>query len=189
VTSSAVAILAVVGASGVGKTTAVRALAERNLPAVGCYYFDSIGVPSAETMERDSGGGTAWQAAMTDRWIERLSANADDVDVAVLDAQTRPSFVRQALTRCAVRCSSIILLDCSPAVRCTRLHGPRAQPELATPQMDSWAAYLRGQADARGLSVYDTEAMNQTAGVDALAAHVETLKRDNAPGHANRRTL
>jgi hypothetical protein len=172
-----IAILAVVGASGVGKTTAVRALAERNLPAVGCYFFDSIGVPSAETMEAEYGSGTGWQSAMTDRWIERLVTNEDGVDVAVLEGQTRPSFVKQAMARCAVRRGEIILLDCSPAVRLARLHGPRAQPELATPQMDSWAAYLRGQADALDIPVYDTGSMSQTVLVDALASHVETLIR------------
>jgi hypothetical protein len=41
----------------------VRGLEERSLPGVSCHYFDSIGVPSPETMKRDFGGRTAWQEA------------------------------------------------------------------------------------------------------------------------------
>jgi hypothetical protein len=41
--------------------------------------------------------------------------------------------------------------------------------------MDAWAAYLRGQADALDLPVYDTGSMSQAAVVDALVAQVETL--------------
>ena len=47
-------------------------------------------------------------------------------------------------------------MDCDYAERNARLRGPRGQPELATAQMDGWAAYLRGQADALGLPVIDT---------------------------------
>jgi len=49
-------ILVVTGASAAGKTTAVRALDARGIAGVRCFYFDSIGVPSAEVMERDFGG-------------------------------------------------------------------------------------------------------------------------------------
>ena len=175
--SSEVAILAVVGASGVGKTTALRALTERCLPAVGCYHFDSIGVPSPEAMHREFGSPENWQAAMTDRWIERLAANEDRVDVAVLEGQTRPSFLNAAFVRCGLQRSDIVLLDCSPDVRSARLHGPRAQPELATPRMDAWAAYLRGQADALGIAVYDTTGMEPATVADALTTHIETLHR------------
>jgi type II secretory pathway predicted ATPase ExeA len=48
-------ILVVTGASGAGKTATVRALDARGIPGVRCFYFDSIGVPTAEVMERDYG--------------------------------------------------------------------------------------------------------------------------------------
>ncbi len=50
-------LLFVSGASGAGKTAAVRTLERRGLPAVRCYHFDSIDVPSPEEMERQWGGG------------------------------------------------------------------------------------------------------------------------------------
>jgi hypothetical protein len=52
--------------------------------------------------------------------------------------------------------AEIVLVDCDPVKRNERLRTDRSQPELANPQMDCWAAYLRGQADALKLSVIDT---------------------------------
>jgi predicted kinase len=139
-------ILVVTGASGVGKTTAVAALLARGLPQVNCFHFDSIGVPSPETIEREFGGAEGWQAQATDQWMLRLSQGPSLPFVDVLDAQTRPSFVRSALARLPHVSARIVLLDCTPAVRQARLVS-RGQRELANPRMDAWAAYLRGQAD------------------------------------------
>ena len=136
-------ILVVTGASGSGKTATVRALEARALPGVRCYYFDAVGVPSAETMHRGFGGPEQWQAAMTRDWIERLTADPDGADVYVLDGQTRPSFVRSAVmerTRTRTTLVRLVLLQCAPAVRHARLAGPRGQPELSTP---AWTAGQR----------------------------------------------
>ena len=150
------AILVLTGASGAGKTTLVTALRALGPPGVGCYHFDSVGVPSPEEMTRLYGGGEQWQAAMTEQWIARLMGNDDGVRVAVLDGQVRPSVVRHHMERLGARSWRIVLADCGHAERNARLHGPRGQPELATRDMDCWAAYLRGQADALGLHVLDT---------------------------------
>ena len=71
-------LLFVIGASGAGKTAAVRALDARELPGVRCHYFDSIEVPPAEIMERDFGSGEGWQAHATARWIARLPRRIRD---------------------------------------------------------------------------------------------------------------
>lgn len=158
-------VLVVTGASGAGKTAAVQALDARRIPGVRCFFFDSIGVPSAEVMERDYGGGERWQALATADWLARLGGLPDNVRVAVLDGQTRPSFVFDAADRAAPRAVHVVLLDCASNVRVARLVGPRQQPGLATAQMDNWAVYLRGQADALNLGVIDTTntAIAQTA--------------------------
>ena len=44
---AAPAILVLTGASGAGKSTLLRGLAALGLPDVGCYEFDTIGIPSA----------------------------------------------------------------------------------------------------------------------------------------------
>jgi hypothetical protein len=91
--------------------------------------------------------------------------------IQLLEAQTRPSFINEALeTRPALE-AVIILLDCRREVRRHRLANLRRRPELANPQMDAWAAYLRGQADALGLSVVDTSDLT----VAAVAEQVEEI--------------
>jgi len=46
------------------------------------------------------------------------------------------------------------------------------------PQMDCWAAYLRGQADALHLPVIDTTGEGIEAIADALVVHVERARAD-----------
>jgi len=81
----------------------------------------------------------------------------------------------------------VVLADCGHDERNARLHGPRAQPELATRDMDCWAAYLRGQADALGLHVLDTSRPIDVT-VAELAALAEELAgaadREPQPGYA-----
>jgi ABC-type taurine transport system ATPase subunit len=162
--------LVVIGASGAGKTAAVRALAARTLPDVACFHFDTIGVPSPEVMLRDFGGGEAWQAWATNQWLDRLERIEPGVRVAVLDGQTRPSFV---LTPAAGRTPryrqvEIVLLDCERNVREERLRTERQQPELITEKMQTWAAYLRGQADALNLAIVDTTTLSIVEVADRL---------------------
>ncbi|HEY3248513.1 MAG TPA: hypothetical protein VGK88_09525 [bacterium] len=71
---TAPAILVVTGASGSGKTAGVRALELRALAGVRCYYFDAVGVPSHEEMERNFGGPERWQALTTQRWLDGISS-------------------------------------------------------------------------------------------------------------------
>jgi energy-coupling factor transporter ATP-binding protein EcfA2 len=169
------AVLVVTGASGAGKTTLVRALEAMAVPGVACHHFDDIGVPSVEEMIRDHGSGEGWQQAMTHAWMQRLRDSGASVRSAVLDAQTRPSFVREAFAAAGIRRGGIVLVDCLPEVRRARLVDGRGQPEFATVQMDMWSAYLRGQADALGLPVLDTTNATVDAGVAHLLAIIADL--------------
>ena len=171
-------ILFVTGASGSGKTATVRALEARALSGVRCCYFDSVGVPSAESW--GSGGPEGWQAVTTTEWIRRLAADPDGAEVYVLDGQTRPSFVRSAVEVIHGAHVRIVLLECAPAVRHARLVALRGQPELSNPQMDSWAAYLRGQADALNLPVIDTTNLGIDAAVAALAVYLQQVRIERA---------
>src|SRR5262249_40394561 len=171
-------ILVVTRASGSGKTATVRALEARALSGVRCYYFDSAGVRSAESW--GSGGPEGWQAVTTTEWIRRLAADPDGAEVYVLDGQTRPSFVRSAVEVIHGAHVRVVLLECAPAVRHARLVGPRGRAELSNPQMDSWAAYLRGQADALNLPVLDTTNLGIDAVVAALAIYVQQVRIERA---------
>ena len=167
------ALLVVVGASGAGKTTLVSLLAALELPGVGCYQFDTIGIPADD--DPRFANGAAFQDWALNAWVARLLHNEDRVRVAVLDASVRPSAVRDALARHGVVHSDVVLVDCDYAERNDRLRGPRGQPELATPEMDCWAAYLRGQADALKLAVLDTTGMPPEEGVRQLRERVTAL--------------
>ena len=169
------AILVVTGASGAGKTASVESLAARGLPGVRCFHFDSIGVPEPAEMARLYGSGEGWQAAASEAWIARLAA--EEIEVAVLDGQTRHSFVHAALGRAGNPPARIVLLDCSPEERLRRLSGPRGQPELAGSPMSAWAAYLRGQADALGAPVIDTTAVTPDTVASRLAEQVAQLRK------------
>jgi hypothetical protein len=176
-----ISIIVVTGASGAGKTAAVSLLETRQVPGVHCCYFDSIGVPTAEVMERDHGGPERWQAWATNWWLDQLAALSSDVRVAVLDAQTRPSTVFAAPGGGTRWYPFVVLFDCHPDVRAARLRGPRGQPELATARMDTWAAYLRGQADALGLPIVDTTELTIEEAADHLGALVQRISNSNAP--------
>jgi hypothetical protein len=179
--SATPALLVVAGAGRAGKSTLVAALDALGLAGVGCYNFDSIGVPSPAVMDARFGSGAGWQAWALGEWVARLIRNDDGVRLAVLDAQVRPTAVRDALAALdrPMR-SSFVLVDCGYAERNARLRGPRGQPELATPDMDCFAAYLRGQADALGLAVIDTTARAPADGLVELRAHADALLA--APG-------
>ena len=171
----------VTGASGAGKTATVRALEDRSIPGVRCFYFDSIGVPPTQEMERDHGGPDQWQASATREWLTRLAGLSSDIGLAVLDGQTRPSFVFEAAAVAAPRSVRVALLDCSPQVRNSRLRTSRKQPELANVTVDLWAAYLRGQADALNLKVIDTTALTISQAADQLESHVLRLIESDRP--------
>jgi hypothetical protein len=168
------AILVVIGASGAGKTTAVQCLEARRPFGMRFFYFDSIGVPSEDTRKRDFGSGEGWQATATKQWISRL-ANEPSGAVNILEGQTRPTFVEAALSNSRVISVRIVLVECSASARRARLTA-RGQPELATVQMDIWAGYLRGQADALQLPVIDTTFMSVESVADALALEVGKLQ-------------
>lgn len=133
-------------------------------------------------MERDFGSPEEWQVWATNQWLAKLAALGSGVSVAVLDAQTRPSTIFAAPGAGSAWYPYVVLLDCSPEVRATRLCGPRGQPELATARMDRWAAYLRGQADALSLPVIDTTEVTIAEAADDLQALVQRFYNSNAPG-------
>lgn len=172
---SYVPLLVVTGASGAGKTASLKALEERRYPQTRCLYFDSIGVPPPEEMEREFGSGERWQAYATRKWIARVAADDDAASVQVLEGQTRPSFVHEALEATPRVRAQVALLDCDPSTRRTRL-AKRGQADLATLQMNAWAAYLRGQADALTLPVVDTSRLSIEEVADALWDLVEGLR-------------
>lgn len=172
---SAPAVLVVVGASGAGKSTLVRGLDALALDGVHCHHFDALGVPSAAEIEARWGGGAGWQRWALDEWMRRLTRNAAGARLHVLDAQVRPHDAREALATHGVTHGRVVLVDCAYAERNRRLREDRRQPELATPDMDCFAAYMRGQADALALPIVDTTTGPPDAALVELRRHAEAL--------------
>lgn len=144
-------ILVLTGASGAGKTTLALKLNELAIPGVKGINCDRVKIEADEIA-----GSTDRQADILRYWISHLSLPETGIELAVLDTQIRPHRALEVLNQAAIDYAQIVLVDCDPVKRNERLHMDRGQPELANPQMDCWAAYLRGQADALKLSIIDT---------------------------------
>lgn len=146
-----------------GKTTLAEALEARQLEGVGVSQFDRVGVPTLNEMTERHGSPEAWQRDTLDAWVDRLAGNPD---------------AHRCLRVHGVE-GQIVLVDCDPDARSMRLSG-RGQPELATPDMDRWAAYLKGQADALELVVIDTTHVTVGEATDALEDLVREMMKRNA---------
>jgi dephospho-CoA kinase len=146
------------GASGAGKTTLATRFLHEHPADCDVFFFDSIGVPSLQTMESEFGGPEAWQRAMTLRWIERIRPrNRPSAQKPVLfEGQMRISFIHETLAAQGISNARIILVDCDDATRAARLHTDRAQPDLANPTMMNWARFLREEARQFRSEILDT---------------------------------
>ena len=180
-TQRAAAILVLTGASGAGKTTLINGLASAQLAGVACFNCDVIYRNLPEEVRKD---GILAQDAILLHWVTQV-LREDGIDVAVMDTQIRPHRAQALLTRLGVTTSQIVLVECEQAERNERLRGPRAQAELANSQMEHWAAYLRGQADALGLERIDTSGTAAGDSVAQLRELVRALGARRASGVAN----
>lgn len=163
------AILVLTGASGAGKTTLALKLNELAIPGVEGINCDRVKIEVDET-----GDSSDRQANILRYWISHFSQPETGIELAVLDTQIRPHIALEVLSHAAIEHAQIVLVDCDPVKRNERLHQERGQPELANPQMDCWAAYLRGQADALKLSIIDTS----NDQVDKSLVELELLVRN-----------
>ena len=155
----------VIGASGSGKTAAAYELGRTTSARV--FYFDSVGVPSEQERVAKWGSGCGWQRAMTIDWVRRIRPELATAP-AVLDGQTRPSFIVEACELNRVTSYRIMLITCSDAVRRARLL-QRGQPELANDQMTEWARYLVAETRRIGGTIIDNNDLSIEQTAPALA--------------------
>jgi hypothetical protein len=160
----------VIGASGSGKTSAVREFERTDRSGLKTFFFDSIGVPSPEERIEKWGSGDGWQRAMTIEWVKRIKSELAN-SKALLDGQTRPSFIAEACGTNNVRPYKVILLDCSEDVRRARLL-QRGQPELSDQQMMDWARYLLRETTEIGGEIIHNDDLSIAETAAALATIV-----------------
>src|SRR3989338_3719807 len=108
-----------IGASGSGKTTAIKEL-EKEAQDIFVLHFDSIGVPSFETMIKEFGSIDEWQRVKTLEWTKRVAKEYLHQKNVILDSQTRPSFIEEACEKAGVTNFSVILFDCTDEERRNR---------------------------------------------------------------------
>jgi adenylate kinase family enzyme len=160
----------VIGASGVGKTTATKAL-EKRRPDIVFRRFDPIGAPTVEQIVKKSVSGEEWQRQMTIEWVKRIKAESLDHAPVILDGQTRQSFIEEACRLEGLSDYKIVLFHCEDAVRDARVIA-RGHPELANSKMANWAKHLRQWAFNRGDAIIDTTALTMDAAADELQRQV-----------------
>jgi len=135
------AMLCVTGASGAGKTTVLEAIGKhidhRLLPRIA---FDSLGVPSDDEMTRCWDAPRGWQKMMTYHWVYTARQIYRMRPLVILEGQFDPQYAIAACSANRVK-NRVVLLDIDDKTRAARL-AQRGQPELATPEMSTWAAYL-----------------------------------------------
>ena len=152
-------LIFVIGASGVGKTTTVKALEKAPLPNYQICYFDSIGVPSFTQMNEKYKSPEEWQRVKTIEWVKTIKETLLSHTHVILDGQTRPTFIEDACLENEITDYEVILFDCSDAARTKRLV-ERGHPELADQQMMNWAKYLRQESQKRNYKTINNTHLN-----------------------------
>jgi adenylate kinase family enzyme len=163
----------VIGASGSGKTSAVREIERTGRPGLKTFFFDTIGVPSEQERIERWGSGGGWQRAMTVEWVRRMRGALANSHV-MLDGQTRPSFIAEACEINDVKSYMVILIDCSDSVRKARLL-QRGQPELANEQMMEWGRYLLRETEKIGGEIINNDDLSVIETADAIETIVAGL--------------
>jgi dephospho-CoA kinase len=164
------AVIVLTGASGAGKTTLLHKLADLKLPGVICINCDRVDLDLDRTLDSSDR-----QAAVLRHWIKEIRNREGSIKLAVLDAQIRPHRAKEVLTDAGIDRFEIVLVDCEPQKRNERLRTERVQPELVSHQMDCWATYLRGQADALKLPIIDTSTDSIESSLVHLLSFVNRL--------------
>jgi hypothetical protein len=171
-------LIILTGASGSGKTAIAEAI-ERTRPGFADVFpFDRIGVPSREAIVMGWGSDEAWQRAMTIDWLARIATLRTKSRPALFEGQMRLAFVREGLASAGVSDARVVLVDCDDKIRTHRLLTHRNQPELATPTMMKWAAFLRHEARDGGFEVLDTSNISLETGVEHICALLRGAGRE-----------
>src|SRR5262245_16351679 len=165
------------GASGSGKTAIAQAIRTTRPDLAEVFHFDSIGVPSPE--ERLAWGPDgAWQRAMTLAWMPRIADRLAGQRPVRFEGSMGLAFVREGRLAAGIGEARVILVDCDDATRTRRLVTDRAQPELATATMMTWAAFLRREAEEGGYDVLDTSRLSLERSVARVCAELTPADRD-----------
>lgn len=134
-------LLSVSGASGVGKSTVLRALEQRDFGAdVTCVEFDSIGVPD--------GADTAWRHGAIEHWVRFAIEEQDAGRHVLLAGQVPPGELFAAPSADRLDHVAVCVLHASPEVQKGRLAGRGEAPDSLVHHLRFGAWFLRHAQDA-----------------------------------------
>lgn len=164
-------IVTLTGASGSGKTVIARHCVKMR-PSLDVRHFDSIEIPHVSEMIKEYGSPEEWQRVTTHAWFGRL-ANATAPQI-LFEGQSRIEFIQSAIADHRLADCRVILIDCDDKTRLQRLTVDRQQPELATPDMLNWAAYLRMEASEAGCESLDTSHLTPEQSAQEILRHFQS---------------
>lgn len=148
-------IITITGASGVGKTSTLKALS-KNLPEninVKIFHIDEIVQPNWDEIEDTK----KWQEETTLELVDMLVKTAIKEKVHVLfEGSTDIKFYIQGFEKNNYLDYKILLFDCSQETMKNRLI-QRGQPELYHSDMIGWLNYLRKEAIERNIEIVKTD--------------------------------
>ena len=132
-------IIAITGASGVGKTFTLKQISPR-LNAQ-CFHFDDIAMPNWDEVDSNE-----WQKESTISWIDKLvNITINDNVNIIFEGSTEFKFFIQGFEKNNFLDYQLLLFDCGRETMKNRLI-KRGQPELYTQEMENWLYYLRAEA-------------------------------------------
>lgn len=165
-------LIFVMGASGSGKTHALKAIEKESPSKYAICHFDSLGIPSEAEVREKWGGWDAWQKMRVDEWIHIILRDHLHKHVTVLDGQIRPNHIEEVCKQNGIEDYKVILLDCSDEERVKRLN-KRGQPELVNNTLSPWAKFLREECGKRGYAIIDNTSLSEKEGKEALERELE----------------
>jgi hypothetical protein len=170
-----------IGASGSGKTTIARAIAQRYVDDVEVFHFDWIGVPAAWQMIEEYGSCEGWQRAKTIEWMAKLAPLSRSGHRLLFEGQTRLRFLAEGAEAAGGPAYLPILVDCDDETRSKRLSLEREQAELANENMTNWARHLRREQKGCSCETLDTSTLSLEQCVTHVMARLSENRSSDRP--------
>ncbi len=160
-------LIFVMGASGSGKTFALKKIEKETSDQYAICHFDSLGIPSEKEVREKWNGWDTWVKMRVNEWMEIILKNYLNNKITILDGQFRPELIEEVCKRNGISDYKVILIDCSDTERKKRLL-KRGQPELANETLPIWAKFLREEYAKRGFTIIDNTSLSEEEGVSVL---------------------
>ena len=161
-----------IGASGVGKTTASSLLENKRKDIKFVYPDKEMIIPSKEEMIKLFGTVENWQKDQTIKRVKRIKDEFLGNQPVLIDTQSRFEFITNACKENQINNFQVILFDCEDSIRNERLYS-RGQPNLINQDMDNWAKFLREDCKNNNCTIIDTTNITIEETTNALENNIK----------------